>query len=62
MTEAYVGLDYRVLKNFSLGAAYDFFFVNVERENTTKGWQVDNLWNIVYLYGSLYFFDTPLSD
>ena len=62
MTEAYVGLDYRVLKNFSLGAAYDFFLVNVKRDNTTQGWQVDNLWNIVYVYGSLYFFDTPLSD
>ena len=62
MAEAYVGLDYRVLQNFSLGAAYDFFAVNVERDNTTQGWQVDNYWNIVYLYASLYFFDTPLSD
>ena len=62
MTEAYVGLDYRIFKNFSLGAAYDFFAVNVERNATRKGWKVDNLWHLVYLYGSLYFFDTPISD
>ena len=62
MTEAYLGLDYRLLKNFSLGAAYDFFAVNVERNGNTKGWEVDNVWHLVYLYGSLYFFDTPLSQ
>ena len=62
MSEAYLGLDYRILKNFSLGAAYDFFAVNVQRNATTKGWKVDNFWHLVYLYGSLYFFDTPLSQ
>ena len=62
MSEAYLGLDYRVLKNFSLGAAYDFFAVNVERSGNTKGWEVDNFWHLVYLYGSLYFFDTPMSE
>ena len=62
MAEAYAGVDYRVLQNFSLGVAYNFFAVNVKRDNSTEGWQIDNYWNLVYLYGSLYFFDTPLSD
>ena len=62
MSEAYLGMDYRVLKNFSVGAAYDFFAVNVERSGNTKGWEVENFWHLVYLYGSLYFFDTPLSQ
>lgn len=56
MTELYLGLDYRLFKHFSLGAAFDRFNVNVDyTPKESSGWQVINDWNSLYFYGAVYF-------
>ena len=52
MVEFYAGLEYRIWDNIAVGAAYDRLQVGVDIDDidTNIGW------NLVYLYGSLYFF------
>ena len=56
LTEVYAGLEYRLFKHFALGAAYNFLNINAE-DDSVDGWEINNNWNMVYLYGSLYAFD-----
>lgn len=56
MTELYFGLEYRLFKHVAVGAAFNRLDLNVKYEPETRaGWQVRNDWNMVYLFGSLYF-------
>jgi hypothetical protein len=56
MTDIYVGLEYRLFKHFSLGAAFDRFNIDVDyAPEQDNGWQVINNWNSIFLYGALYF-------
>jgi hypothetical protein len=56
MTDLFVGMEYRVLKHFSLGAAFDRFNVDVSYSpDTSRGWKVFNKWNSLCYYGALYF-------
>ncbi|WP_455244502.1 hypothetical protein [Petrachloros mirabilis] len=56
MNELYASLEYRLFKHLALGAAYDRLDVNFEYEaEKTDGWIIRNDWNIVYLFGTLYF-------
>ena len=52
MVEFYAGLEYRIWDNIAVGAAYDRLQVGVNTGDVDA-----NLgFNLVYLYGSLYFF------
>jgi len=52
MVEFYLGLEYRIWDNIAVGAAYDRLQVGVNTGDVDA-----NLgFNLVYLYGSLYFF------
>ena len=56
MTEAYLGLEYRLFKNFGLGAAFDRLSVEADIDRKKGGgFSFDNDWNTIFLYGSLYF-------
>ena len=56
MTELYFGLEYRLFKHVAVGAAFNRLDLNVKYEPEKRtGWQVRNDWNMVYLFGSLYF-------
>lgn len=56
MNELYVGLEYRLFKNFSVGTAFDRLQVDLKyRPEGSSGWKVENDWNILYVYGALYF-------
>ena len=56
MTEAYLGLEYRLFKNFGLGAAFDRLSVQTDIDRKKGGgFSFDNDWNTIFLYGSLYF-------
>jgi len=56
MNEIYFGLDYRLFKHFSLGAAFDRFDVDLKSDPEGKdGWRVENDWNTLFFYGALYF-------
>jgi hypothetical protein len=56
MTEMYIGLEYRLLKHVGVGAAFNRLNVDLDYEpDKAAGWQIRNDWNMVYLFGSLYF-------
>ena len=55
MMEFYAGLEYRLLKQFGLGAAYDRLVVNAQ-SNSSNGFTADMNSNLLYLYGTLYLF------
>lgn len=59
MFEFYAGLEYRLFEHFALGAAYDRLAVNVTN-NDDNGFAVNTAFNVLYLYGTVYAFDTPL--
>jgi hypothetical protein len=50
-----IGLEYRLFRNFSLGAAYNRFgmAMEIKKENTTLNLSTN--WNSGLLYGALYF-------
>ena len=56
MFEFYAGLEYRLFKNFALGAAYDRLVVDVQNQSSSGGFAVNLGYNLVYLYGSIYLF------
>ncbi|MET0516732.1 MAG: hypothetical protein ABW047_15550 [Nitrospiraceae bacterium] len=56
LADLYIGFEYRLFKNFGLGAALNRLNVNVEgpvKESAT--FKVDNSWNTAFVYGSIYF-------
>jgi hypothetical protein len=55
MFEFYAGLEYRLFKNFALGAAYDRLVVDVA-DQSSGGFNVNLGYNLLYLYGSIYLF------
>ncbi len=56
MNELYLGLEYRLLTHFSVGAAFDRLQVDLKyKPEGSTGWRVENDWNILYVYGALYF-------
>lgn len=59
MFEFYAGLEYRLFKYFAAGVAYDRLQVDVS-DDTSDGLRVALAYNVIYLYGTLYAFDTPL--
>lgn len=48
------GLEYRILRNFSLGAAYNRFSLNLEMKMDNSTLTLDTNWNGGMLYGSFY--------
>jgi hypothetical protein len=56
MTEMYLGLEYRLVKHFAVGAAFNRLNVDLDYEpEKSTGWQIRNDWNMVYMFGALYF-------
>lgn len=56
MNEVYLGLEYRLFKHFAVGAAYDRLDVRVDyAPNSGSGFFVHNDWNMLYMFGALYF-------
>jgi hypothetical protein len=56
MNEFYLGLEYRLFKHFAVGAAYNRLDVKVDyAPNSGAGFSVYNDWNMLYMFGSLYF-------
>lgn len=56
MSEMYMGLEYRLFKNFGVGAAYNRLDIDVKvNPQSGSGWRVENDWNTMYVFGSLYF-------
>jgi hypothetical protein len=56
ITEVYLGLEYRLLKHFSIGTAFDR--LNIDGEINPKkggGFSFKNDWNTLFVYGALYF-------
>lgn len=56
ITEMYLGLEYRLLKNFAIGTAFDRLSIDAEI-NPSKGggFSFLNDWNTLFFYGALYF-------
>jgi len=50
-----VGLEYRVVKNVALGAAYNRFAAKVESKEDATTLNVDTTWNGALLYAAVYF-------
>lgn len=59
MFEIYLGLEYRLFKHFAVGAAFNRLAVDFAAD-TKDGLRTDLAYNQLYLYGTLYAFDTPL--
>ncbi len=56
MNEMYFGLEYRLFKHFALGGAFNRLSVDVDIDSSNgREFSVENDWNTVFLYGSLYF-------
>jgi len=55
MFELYAGLEYRLLKNFALGAAFDRLSAGL-RSSGNQGFNINFSYNLLYLYATLYAF------
>jgi hypothetical protein len=55
LSDFLVGLEYRLFRNFALGAAYSRFGLNVKIVGDNKTLYLDTNWNGGMLYGALYF-------
>jgi hypothetical protein len=55
MFELYAGLEYRVLRHFALGAAYDRLQAGL-RGNGHEGFNANFSYNLLYVYGTIYMF------
>jgi hypothetical protein len=56
MNELYLGLEYRLFTHFSIGTAFDRLQIDLKyKPDGSSGWRVENDWNILYVYGALYF-------
>jgi opacity protein-like surface antigen len=49
-TDVQIGLEYRLAKNWTLGAAYDRFVLNLEGPAGGGTFDVDNAWNSLFSY------------
>ncbi len=49
------GLEYRLFRNFALGAAYNRFALHLKAKGDTTTLYLDSSWNGGMLYGSVYF-------
>ncbi len=50
-----IGLEYRVIRNIALGAAYNRFNLNAEVKDETKTLNLNTGWNAGMLYAAIYF-------
>ncbi len=50
-----IGMEYRIFRHFSLGAAYNRFALNLDSKGDSTTLHVDTNWNGGMLYGALYF-------
>lgn len=55
LQDTLLGLEYRLFRNFALGAAYNRFNLNMELKGDRTTLFADTGWNGAMLYGSLYF-------
>ena len=55
MLEFYAGMEYRLFEHLALGAAYDRLDVNVKIDDNSGFGTIDNSWNLLYGFGTLYF-------
>lgn len=55
MFELFAGIEYRLLRNFALGAAYDRLQGDVTLSSGASGTEIETVWNSAYVYGALYF-------
>jgi hypothetical protein len=56
MSEMYMGLEYRLFRNFGLGAAYNRLDIDIKNSpQGSTGWRIENDWNTLYLFGALHF-------
>jgi hypothetical protein len=56
MTEMYLGLEYRLFKHVAVGAAFNRLNVSLNyNPDASTGWAIRNDWNMLYMFGSLYF-------
>jgi len=55
MFELYAGLEYRIIRHFALGAAYDRLQAGL-RGNGHEGFNANFSYNLLYVYGTIYAF------
>jgi hypothetical protein len=55
MFELYAGLEYRIVRHFALGAAYDRLQAAL-RGNGHEGFNASFSYNLLYVYGTIYAF------
>jgi hypothetical protein len=55
MFELYAGLEYRIVRHFALGAAYDRLQADL-RGNGHQGFNGNFSYNLLYVYGTIYAF------
>jgi hypothetical protein len=55
MFELYAGLEYRIIRHFALGAAYDRLQANLRGDGHT-GFTANFSYNLLYLYATIYAF------
>lgn len=56
MNEMYLGLEYRLFQHFALGTAFDRLQIDLKYNgDKSDGWRIENDWNLLYIYGALYF-------
>jgi hypothetical protein len=56
MFELYGGLEYRIFKQFAMGAAYDRLSANLRGDAPQQGFQANFSYNLAYVYATLYLF------
>jgi hypothetical protein len=56
MFELYGGLEYRIVKHFAMGAAYDRLSANLRGDQPQAGFQANFSYNLAYVYATLYLF------
>jgi len=56
MSEVFLGLEYRLFKNFAVGGAFNRLDVDLDYDpDRSDGWRLENDWNTLLFYGALYF-------
>jgi hypothetical protein len=56
MFELYGGLEYRIVKHFAMGAAYDRLSANLRGDQPQAGFQANFSYNLAYVYATIYLF------
>ena len=55
MFEFYAGLEYRLMKHFAMGAAFDRLTAEL-RGSGNQGFNINFSYNLLYIYATLYAF------